>query len=60
MTVVLDLVILAGLEFVAGLCGGWLAGREAPEMRNTGFVSGLAAAAVALFAVWVLGWLHFP
>lgn len=60
MTVVLDLVILAGLVFAAGLCGGWLAGRKTPEMRNVGFLCGTVGGAAALFAVWVLGWLRFP
>jgi len=60
MTVVLDLLILAGIVFAAGLCGGWLAGRKTPEARNVGFVSGIVGAGAALFAVWVLGWLHFP
>jgi ABC-type transporter Mla maintaining outer membrane lipid asymmetry permease subunit MlaE len=60
MTLVLDLAVLTGLAFAAGLCGGWLAGRKTPEVRNVGFMSGLVSAAAALFAVWVLGWLRFP
>ena len=60
MTLVLDLAILAGLVIVAGLCGGWLAGRKTPEMRNVGFLCGTVGGATALFAVWVLGWLRVP
>jgi hypothetical protein len=60
MNLVVDLLILAGLVAVGGLCGGWLAGRKTPEMKNIGFLCGGVGGCFALFAVWVLGWLHFP
>ena len=60
MSFVVGLLILAGLVVAAGLCGGWIAGRKTPEMKNIGFLCGGVGGAAALFAVWVLGWLRLP
>ena len=34
MGVVVNLALLLGLVFAAGLCGGWLAGRKSPEIDS--------------------------